>query len=261
MVERRTDGMNFENVEFALHDTIALIRLAKSFDSANTLGTSSLRELRAAAASASRNRTVRLLMVTGRGRTFSAGADIREIDACENREVLAFLREGQALLQQIMDLNVITIAAVNGLALGGGMELALACDIRWAHARAVFGLPEAKLGLLPGWGALSLLRGSAPASLGVEMVVSGEFISARRAYESGLVSRLFKERDFEAAALAQAGNLADSPAGTLREIKAALRCQRRALDLSAGDRSFLKLWNIGHDRPEKNHRDNGRRRK
>jgi len=253
--------MTFENVEFSLHDAVALVRLAKTFDSANRLGTSSLRELRDAAASASGNRTVRLLMVTGRGRTFSAGADIAEIDGCENHEVLAFLREGQALLRQIMDLDVITIAAVNGLALGGGMELALACDIRWAHARAVFGLPEAKLGLLPGWGALSLLKWSAPASLGVEMVVSGQFISARRAYESGLVSRLFQDRNFEAAALAQAGNLADTPAGTLREIKAMLRFQRRELDLSTSDRSFLRLWNGGHDRTEKDKSANRRRRK
>jgi enoyl-CoA hydratase/carnithine racemase len=108
---------------------------------------------------------------------------------------------------------------------------------------------------------MSLLRWRAPASLGVEMVVSGEFISARRAYESGLVSRLFQERDFEAAALAQAGNLADAPAGTLREIKALLRCQRRELNLSAGDRSFLRLWNSGRDRPLKNQTVHRRRRK
>jgi len=253
--------MAFENVEFSLHDAVALVRIAKTSDSGNTLGTSSLRELRDAAVSASGNRTVRLLMVTGKGRTFSAGADIGEIDGCENRKVLAFLREGQALLRQIMDLDVITIAAVNGLALGGGMELALACDIRWAHARAVFGLPEAKLGLLPGWGAMSLLKWRAPASLGAEMVVSGEFISARRSYESGLVSRLFQDRNFEAAALAQAGHLADTPAGTLREIKALLRCQRRELNLSAGDRPFLRLWNRGHDRPRKKKPDNRRRRK
>ena len=159
-------------------------------------------------------------------------------------------REGQLLLRQIMDLDAITLAAVNGLALGGGMELALACDIRWAHAQALFGLPEAKLGLLPGWGALSLLRWSAPASLGVEMMVSGEVFSARRAYEIGLVSRLFEERNFEAAALAEAGKLAETPPGALREIKALLRSQRGEVDLSAGDSSFLRLWHHGHHSTE-----------
>ena len=78
--------------------------------------------------------------------------------------------------------------------------------------------------------------------LGVEMVVNGEIICARRAYEAGLVSRIFLDGDFEAAALAEAGKLADRPAGTLREIKAVLRRQRGQVDLSAGDRSFLKLW-------------------
>jgi enoyl-CoA hydratase len=252
--------MTFENVDSSLHETVALIRLANPFDSANTLGMSTLRELREAAASACDHRTVRILMVTGKGRSFSAGAAIGELDACTDQQVLGFLREGQSLLRQIMDLNVITIAAVNGLALGGGLELALACDIRWAQARAVFGLPEARLGLLPGWGALSLLRRTAPASLGVEMVVSGEFISARRAYEAGLVSRLFQECDFQAAALAEARKLADKPADTLREIKALLRCQRGKADLAAADSSFLRLWK-GHDRSVENHSGHRRRRK
>jgi len=260
MAERRTLGMTFENVDFSLHDTVALLRLANPFDSANTLRMSALRELRQAAASACDHHGVRLLMVTGKGRSFSAGAAIGEWDACKDQQVLGFLREGQSLLQQVMDLDVITIAAVNGIALGGGLELALACDIRWAHARAVFGLPEAKLGLLPGWGALSLLRRTVPASLGVEMVASGEFISAGRAYEAGLVSRLFQERNFQAAALAEGRKLADKPAGTLRELKALLRYQRGKVDLSAADSSFLKLWN-GHDRSAENPCENGWRRK
>src|SRR6266498_1265112 len=219
----------------------------------------SLQELREAAAGACEDQAVRLLMITGKGRSFSAGADKGEMAACQGRSVLAFLRQGQSVLRQIMDLEVITLAAVNGLALGGGLELALACDIRWAHAKAVFGLPEAKLGLLPGWGAMSLLRRTVPASLGVEMVASGEFISAGRAYEAGLVSRLFQERNFQAAALAEGRKLADKPAGTLRELKALLRYQRGKVDLSAADSSFLKLWN-GHDRSAENPCENGRRR-
>ena len=83
------------------------------------------------------------------------------------------------------------------------------------------------------------------------MVVSGEFISARRAYETGLVSRLFEERDFETAALAEAGKLAGRPAGTLRAIKALLQGQRGEVDLSAADRSFLRLWNNGQDRRQR----------
>jgi enoyl-CoA hydratase/carnithine racemase len=235
--------MNFESLDYSLHGTVALIRLSTPFNSANTLGMASLRELREAAASASEDQAVRLLMIVGKGRSFSAGADLVEMAACEGRSVLAFLREGQSVLRQIMDLEVITLAAVNGVALGGGLELALACDIRWAHTSAVFGLPEAKLGLLPGWGAMSLLSRAAPASLAVEMLVSGENCSAHRAYEAGLVSRLFQERDFDAAALAVARKFADKPAGTFREIKTLLRRQRGKVDFSAGNRAFLRLWN------------------
>src|ERR1051325_5956378 len=132
MAERRIIDMSFENLDFTLHDTVALIRLANPLDGTNTLGASCLRELQDAAASASHHPMARLIVLTGKGRSFSAGADLCEINGCEDHEVLAFLHEGQALLRQIMNLDVITIAAVNGIALGGGMELALACDIRWA---------------------------------------------------------------------------------------------------------------------------------
>jgi enoyl-CoA hydratase len=252
-------NMSFENVDISLHDAVALIRLANPSDGANTIGMSAVRELREAAASACDNRAVRLLMVTGKGRSFSAGAAIGEMDACTEHQVLAFLREGQSLLHQIMELDVITIAAVNGLALGGGLELALACDIRWAHAQAVFGLPEAKLGLVPGWGGLSLLKRAVPASLGVEMVVSGNFIGARRAHETGLVSRLFEERDFQKEALAEARKIADQPGATLSEIKALLRRQRGKVDLGAADSSFLRLWN-GRAGAAESLGDKGRRR-
>jgi enoyl-CoA hydratase/carnithine racemase len=251
--------MTFENVDLSLHGAVALVRLTKPADAGNALGMASLRELREAAKCACDHPSVRLLMIVGTGRSFSVGADIAELEACDVRQVFAFLHEGQALLRQLINLDVITLAAVNGLALGGGMELALACDIRWAHARAVFGLPEAKRGLLPGWGAMSLLGRRAPASLGVEMVVSGELISARRAYETGLVSRLFDQRDFETAALAEAEKLSEGPPGILRETKAVLRNQNSDVDLSAADRSFLRLWNDGQDRLAAIPSDNRRR--
>ncbi|SRR6266511_3497509 len=235
--------MTYENLEFSRHDAIALIRLSRLSDATHTLGPSFLRELRAAATQACDDPSVKLLVLTGKGKSFSAGTDLIEIRAYTAEEVHRFLRAGQALLRQIMDLAVITIAAVNGLALGGGLELALACDMRWAHARAAFGLPESHLGLIPGWGGMSLLRRTVPESLCVEMVAGGELITARRAYEAGLVSRIFEGRDFESAVLAEARQLAGKSKGVLKEIKALWRRERGAIDFAAADRSFLMLWN------------------
>src|SRR5205814_5308280 len=124
----------------------------------------------------------------------------------------------------------------------GGLELALACDIRWAHTRAVFGVPEVKLGLIPGWGGISLLRRTVPASLCVEMVAGGECIGARRACEAGLVSRVFEDRDFEAAVIAEAKKLAARGESALKEIKALWKRERETIDLTLGDRSFQQLW-------------------
>src|SRR5947207_1762020 len=196
--------MTFSNIDLSLHATVALLRLSKSSDSTNALGISLVRELQEAAREACQNPAVKILVVTGRGRSFSSGVDLAEMDASQAEEMVALLHAGQSLVRQMMDLEVITVAAINGLALGGGLELALACDIRWAHTRAVLGLPEAKLGLIPGWGGLSLLWRAVPESLCVEMVACGECLGARRAYQAGLVSRVFDNQDFEGAVVSEA---------------------------------------------------------
>jgi len=230
-------------LDFSLDAPVALVRLAMPPDANNALGLSTVRELQLATAQACQDPATKILIFTGTGRSFSAGASVDEIDRANADEMAALLRAGQSLVRQIMELDVISLAALNGLTLGGGLELALACDIRWAHARAVFGLPEARLGLIPGWGGISLLWRTVPESLCVEMLVGGECISARQAYEAGLVSRLFDNPDFEAAVKSEAKKLADQDPGVLKEVKALLKRERGRLDLSAGDRAFLPLWN------------------
>jgi enoyl-CoA hydratase len=239
--------MTFANLDLSFHASVARVRLAKPSDGANALGMSFLRELQDAAGQACRAPAVRILLVTGTGRSFSAGADLAEIDGADPEEMARLLRAGQSLVRQIMNLEVITVAAINGLALGGGLELALACDIRWARATAVLGLPEANLGLVPGWGGMPLLWRTLPESLCVEMIAGGERINARRAYETGLVSRIYEGRDFEAAVLSDAQKLADKGDDVLKEIKVCLKRQRTAVDLTVGDRSFMSLWNARAD--------------
>jgi enoyl-CoA hydratase len=235
--------MSFSNLEYSVQDGVALIRLAKPGDRSNALGTSFLRELRGATELARDSGEVNLLLFTGKDRTFSAGADLAEMEGFTQGEVLDFLHAGQSLVRLIMDLDIVTVAAVNGLALGGGLELALACDIRWAHARAVFGLPEAGLGLIPGWGGIPLLRRVMTASANVELLAGGGYLSARKAFDAGLVSLLFDGADFEEQALTEARKTAAGSGDMLQGIKERLKREKGGIDLAAGDRTFLELWN------------------
>src|SRR5919109_5684058 len=105
--------MSFTNLDLSLHGTVALLRLAKPSDAANTLGNCVLRELQDAVAQACQNPKVTLLVLTGTGRSFSAGADLAEIRRANSEKIASLLRAGQSLLRQIMNLDVLTVAAIN----------------------------------------------------------------------------------------------------------------------------------------------------
>ncbi len=135
---------------------------------------------------------VRVLIVTGNDRTFSTGVDvshpsIRDMDAMQARY---FSRVGKHMFGRLESLDIPTIAAVNGTALGGGFELALSCDFRIASERAVFALPESSLGIIPGWGGTQRLIRHVGYSRAMEMILTGEMIKAKDALELGLVQEL-----------------------------------------------------------------------
>ena len=234
--------ITFEHLSLSIQDSIAMIRLSTSSDRANLLRRPVLSELRECIALLAHHPDTRLVVLTGTGRVFSLGADIAEINGSTPTQVQAFLTAGQSALRQLMDLNFLTVAAVNGLALGGGLELALACDIRWAHTSAALGFPESRLGLLPGWGGVALSSRAAPASVFAEMIASGEFFGARHACDVGLVSRVFQDADFETEVLVAAQKLARQSAPVLAGLKALLRQLRGDVDLATADREFVRLW-------------------
>ncbi|HEX9746441.1 MAG TPA: enoyl-CoA hydratase/isomerase family protein [bacterium] len=135
---------------------------------------------------------IRVLIVTGNDRVFSTGVDVNhktvsEMDAMEAR---LFSKIGKEMFRRIEDLDIPTVAAVNGTALGGGMELALACDFRVASERAGFGLPETNLGILPGWGGTQRLLKHIGYTKALEMIMMGSLIKASDAYDMGLVQEL-----------------------------------------------------------------------
>ena len=138
------------------------------------------------------NSGVRVLILTGAGeKAFVAGADIKQIDQLAGAQAAeAFASQGQKLLGRIESLRVPVVAAVNGFALGGGLELALACDFILASKNAKFGLPECTLGIMPGYGGTVRLPRRVGVAMAREMAYSGGFYSAEQALAMGLVNRV-----------------------------------------------------------------------
>ncbi|HUT03766.1 MAG TPA: enoyl-CoA hydratase-related protein [bacterium] len=157
----------------------------------NALNAETLNELDDAIQKAKDDDEIRAIVLTGVGeKAFVAGADIGEIVGLDRVSGEAFSRRGQELFLTIENLGKPVIAAVNGFALGGGCELAMACTIRIASTNASFGQPEVKLGLIPGYGGTQRLTRLVGKSNAMQMMLTGEIISAQRAYEIGLVSKI-----------------------------------------------------------------------
>lgn len=160
---------------------------------------------------------VRALVVTGAGRAFAAGADVAEMRSLDVAGAEAFSELGHRALSALESLRIPSIAAVNGFALGGGCELACACDWAYASRRARFGQPEVSLGLIPGFGGTSRLTRRVGLAWAKELVVSGEPIDAETALRIGLTNRLFEPEELLQAALASGEKVASkSPVAVAR---------------------------------------------
>jgi enoyl-CoA hydratase len=142
------------------------------------------------------NAEVKGLILTGDGdKAFVAGADIKELSALSRDEAFQLSRKGQELFKKIEDCSKPVIAAVNGFALGGGCELAMACHIRIATESAKFGQPEINLGIIPGYGGTQRLTQLVGRGKALELILTGDTISAREAHAIGLVNEVVPDRD------------------------------------------------------------------
>src|SRR6187549_1371939 len=165
----------------------------------NALSAAALDELRRALLDLRHDAEVRALVITGAGpKAFVAGADIRELAALDPAAARALAERGQHVFDLVERLGKPVVAAVNGFALGGGCELALACTLRIAAETARLGQPEVNLGLTPGYGGSQRLPRLVGRGLALELLLSGDMISAARAYEIGLVNRVVPAADLPA---------------------------------------------------------------
>ncbi len=175
----------------------------------NAIGSDVLGLLAAAVAAAAADDQVRALVIAGAGRAFCAGADLTEIEALPDaRAFRGFIARMTEVYQLIADCPKPSVAALHGVAFGGGLELALACDLRVAERDARLGVPEMKLGVLPGAGGTQRLPRLVPAGIAKQMILTGEPITAPRAHALGLVNELAGPGEAVTAALGLAGQLA-----------------------------------------------------
>ncbi|MBI4913074.1 MAG: enoyl-CoA hydratase/isomerase family protein [Acidobacteria bacterium] len=167
----------------------------------NALNAEVLKELELAFASLEHDDAVGVVVLTGAGeKAFVAGADIAELAKLDTAAARRLALAGQAVFERIASLPKPVIAAVNGFALGGGCELALACHVRVASDNARFGLPEVSLGLIPGYGGTQRLPRLVGQGVALDMILSGEMVPAAEALRMGLVSRVFPQAELLAGA-------------------------------------------------------------
>ena len=178
----------FENVLYEVRGPLALITLNRpSKRNAISLGT--LEELHQAVTLAEHDETVRVLAFTGAGdKAFASGSDLAEVEHRDLKKALEPIVQG--LAERLERLPKPTIAAINGLCYGGGLEVALGCDVRVASETAAFATPEGKLGIIPGGGATQRLPRIVGRGWGMHMLLMGEPIDAQRALSIGLVTKL-----------------------------------------------------------------------
>jgi enoyl-CoA hydratase len=215
-------------VESKVEDHVATITLNRP-DALNALSSSLLDDLDSAVARLDEDPDVHGAIVTGAGRAFVAGADIEEIHALDRASGSAFALRGQGVFTRIERLDKPVIAAVNGFALGGGCELAMACHVRIASTRARFGQPEVKLGILPGFGGTQRLPRIVGRGLATEITLSGRMVDAEEALRIGLVNQVVEPDDLQARAREVLGTiLANGP----RAVAASLVAIREGLDMT-----------------------------
>ena len=224
--------MKFENILTDVLQHVATITINRP-ESLNALNSKTIKELSEAFETLEADQNIRAIILTGSGeKSFVAGADIKEFSDFNQAEAENLARTGQqTLFDKVENLKKPVIAAVNGFALGGGLELAMSCHIRYASENAKLGLPEVTLGLIPGYGGTQRLPKLVGKGIANEMIFSAKMIPAARAREIGLVNEVFTSEELLAKTAELAKTIArNSPMAISRAIA--------ATNLSDSDKGF-----------------------
>jgi enoyl-CoA hydratase/carnithine racemase len=241
VVPATTAALTLANVLYEKKDAIAYVTVNRP-KVLNALNTPTWKDLRTVFEDARDDAAVRGVILTGTGKAFIAGADISELAHLTAFDAEQSSRFGQGVLDLIEDLGKPVIAAVNGFALGGGCETAMACTIRIAVETAKFGQPEVKLGLVPGGGGTQRLPRLVGKGRALQLILSGEMISAHEAYRIGLVNEVVPPADLITRAEAILKKIASNAPIA---VKFALEAANKGLETSQGEGLLLEASYFG----------------
>lgn len=187
--------MSYQTLLLEVKDNIAVVTLNRP-DKLNALNSQTINDLDSVFTELKNNDDVYVVILTGSGeKAFVAGADIKELNKLDMISAKKFSEKGQAVFNKIEKFDKPVIAAVNGFALGGGCELALACHIRIAGENAKFGQPEVNLGIIPGYGGTQRLARLVNTGRAMEYILTGDMINADTAYRIGLVNKIYPQEE------------------------------------------------------------------
>lgn len=233
--------MTFDNLEIKRDDAVAIVTINRP--PVNALNSKTLADLSTAMASLKDEAGVRAIVLTGAGeKSFVAGADINELAVLSPVAGKEHARHGQQIFDAIEQLGKPVIAAINGFALGGGCELAMACTLRMAADTARFGQPEINLGLIPGYAGSQRLPRLVGKGVALEILLTGDMITAQRAYEIGLVNRVVPAAELMAEAKKLAHTLASKAPIAVRYI---LDAVHHGLDTPLAQGEYLETSLFG----------------
>lgn len=229
---------------------IAVVRMNRP-DVLNALDTQALEELVILMDLITKGKQIKVLIITGVDeKAFIAGADIKAMQKMTHVQLIDFLDLGQKVSNAFENAPFVTIAAVNGYALGGGFEVALGCDFIYAGTNAKFGLPEVTLGIIPGFGGTQRLSRAIGTRLAKEMIMTAKIIGAEEAKSLGIVNEIYQPELLLQQAKEAAGRIVQYSSLALRQAKKAIQCGS-SLSFEDGLELEKNMCTVCFDTPER----------
>jgi enoyl-CoA hydratase len=214
--------MKYSILDVQINEGIAIVTINRP-EALNALNTKFFEEMDSVIAALSKNSEVKIMIISGSGKAFVAGADIAEMVNKTQEEGSAFSRIGQHTFRSLEKMNIPVIAAINGFALGGGLELAMACDFRIASSKAKFGQPEVNLGLIPGYAATQRLSRLTGLGNALYLLMTADMVTSDEALRIGLIQKIVEPDQLMEEVMKIARNILAKGPNAVKKIKKVTR--------------------------------------